>query len=115
MEKPEAEKDDLGWTTGFEPVISRATTWRVNRYATPTTSRSSPSAGKNSPVSGASRKRSTRPAGGQERRRRLRQLVDQQRGEPEQEQETQHVSEGRQEYAGGDRRVQAECLHTQRY
>jgi hypothetical protein len=27
----------MGWTEGFEPSISRATTWRVDRYATPTT------------------------------------------------------------------------------
>ncbi len=34
----------MGWTEGFEPSISRATTWRVNRYATPTT-RALPRAG----------------------------------------------------------------------
>jgi hypothetical protein len=26
----------MGWTEGFEPSISRATTWRLNRSATPT-------------------------------------------------------------------------------
>ena len=27
----------MGWTEGFEPSISRATTWRLNHSATPTT------------------------------------------------------------------------------
>ena len=29
-------KERMGWTEGFEPSISRATTWRLNRSATPT-------------------------------------------------------------------------------